>query len=129
MRSNHRTNPSLSAPPWRGWFRGGVMALLALAVAVAPALAQNTITGSVVDGTTQRPLPGAQVVVDGTELGGLTDNRGRFLILRRNSRQRSGNPTPCCVTGGRAMVRPSPSIMVVLLPTATQSGCALKWAT
>ncbi|MDE2981608.1 MAG: SusC/RagA family TonB-linked outer membrane protein [Gemmatimonadota bacterium] len=60
---------------------GGMAGVLALALTVAPLAAQNTITGAVVDGSNQRPLVGAQVVIDGTELGGLTDNRGRFLIL------------------------------------------------
>ncbi len=46
-----------------------------------PLAAQNTITGTVVEATTQRPLAGAQVLVEGSELGNLTDNRGRFLIL------------------------------------------------
>ena len=59
----------------------GVAGFVALALAVAPLAAQNTITGTVVDGTTQRPLGGAQVLVEGTNLGVLTDNRGRFLIL------------------------------------------------
>ena len=45
------------------------------------AQAQQNVGGTVVDGANQRPLVGAQVVIDGTELGTLTDNRGRFLIL------------------------------------------------
>ncbi len=64
----------------RGFF-GVSMGLLALVLWFAPLTAQNTITGTVVDGITQRPLTGAQVLIDGTELGSLTDNRGRFLIL------------------------------------------------
>lgn len=54
---------------------------MALAMGFAPVSAQNTITGTVVDAGSQRPLGGAQVLVEGTELGVLTDNRGRFLIL------------------------------------------------
>ncbi len=72
-------------PARRGLVAGGAGGLLALLLAVAPLAAQNTITGTVVEGTTQRPLPGAQVVIEGTELGGLTDNRGRFLILNAPS--------------------------------------------
>ena len=64
----------------------GVAGFMALALAVAPVAAQTSnITGTVVDGGTQRALAGAQVVIDGTELGGLTDNRGRFLILNAPS--------------------------------------------
>ena len=63
----------------------GAGGVLALALAFAPVSAQNTITGTVVDGSTQRPLGGAQVLIEGTELGSLTDNRGRFLILNSPS--------------------------------------------
>ena len=59
----------------------GAGGVLALALAFAPVSAQNTITGTVVEETTQRPLAGAQVLIEGTDLGNLTDNRGRFLIL------------------------------------------------
>ena len=55
--------------------------LLLIFVGAGAAQAQEGIGGTVVDGTTQRPLIGAQVVIDGTELGTITDNRGRFLIL------------------------------------------------
>ena len=68
-------------PRLRGLAALGAGGVLALALAFAPLSAQNTITGTVVDGGTQRPLAGAQVLIEGTELGGLTDNRGRFLIL------------------------------------------------
>ena len=79
FRSN-RANPRL----WR-LAAVGVAGFMALALAVAPVAAQNNITGTVVDGSNQRALAGAQVVIDGTELGGLTDNRGRFLILNAPS--------------------------------------------
>jgi iron complex outermembrane receptor protein len=60
----------------------GAAGIVALALAVAPVAAQtSTITGTVVDGTTSRPLVGAQVLIEGTDIGSLTDNRGRFLIL------------------------------------------------
>ncbi|NNF26173.1 MAG: TonB-dependent receptor plug domain-containing protein, partial [Gemmatimonadetes bacterium] len=52
-----------------------------LLIGPSPALGQNTITGTVVDVSTQQPLAGAQVVIEGSQLGSLTDNRGRFLIL------------------------------------------------
>ena len=37
--------------------------------------------GTVVNGTTLRPLTGAQIVIEGTQRGGLTDANGRFLVL------------------------------------------------
>ena len=78
MRPTSRSRPGLT--PGRA-VAGSAAVLMALAMAFAPLSAQNTITGTVVDGATQRPLAGAQVIVEGTELGGLTDNRGRFLVL------------------------------------------------
>ena len=82
-------NPKASrkplGPALRGLVAGGAGGLLALALAVVPLAAQNNISGTVVEGTTQRPLPGAQVLIEGTELGSLTDNRGRFLILNAPS--------------------------------------------
>lgn len=60
----------------------GVALAAALWLGVAASLAaQERVGGVVVDATTQRPLAGAQIVVEGTEVGAVTDNRGRFLIL------------------------------------------------
>ena len=78
---------------WASGARGAPLALLALvlalavatAVPTAPAAAQNAVTGAVVDGATQQPLSGAQVMIEGTDQGALTDNRGRFLILNAPS--------------------------------------------
>ncbi len=83
MKPRGRWNPFL--PARRGVVAGGAGGLLALALVFAPLAAQDAITGTVVEGTTQRPLAGAQVVIEDTELGGLTDNRGRFLILNAPS--------------------------------------------
>ncbi len=69
-----------------GFLGVGAGVLLALVPGSAPvSAAQLSITGTVVEGTTQRPLAGAQVMIEGTELGTLTDNRGRFLILNAPS--------------------------------------------
>ena len=67
--------------------RALLAAVVAGAAATLPASisAQNPVTGTVVDGATQQPLSGAQVVIEGTEQGALTDNRGRFLILNAPS--------------------------------------------
>jgi outer membrane receptor protein involved in Fe transport len=60
----------------------GSFALLALLVAPSIAAAQTgTVQGQVVDAATGRPLPSAQVSIDGTGLGGLSNQQGRFLIL------------------------------------------------
>jgi TonB-linked SusC/RagA family outer membrane protein len=83
MRPTSRLNRF--TPRLRGLAAVGAGSVLALALAFAPLSAQNTITGTVVDGGTQRPLGGAQVQIEGTELGSLTDNRGRFLILNAPS--------------------------------------------
>jgi len=55
---------------------------LALAVPVA-AVAQEraTVTGEVRDAATQAPLAGAQVLIEGTNFGGITSAAGRFVIL------------------------------------------------
>lgn len=39
------------------------------------------ITGRVIDRATQQPLVGAQVYLDGTSFGGLTQDGGRYLIV------------------------------------------------
>jgi TonB-dependent starch-binding outer membrane protein SusC len=53
---------------------------MALIPAAASAQARGTVTGSVVDAATQRPLSGAQITIAGTQLGTLTNQQGRFLI-------------------------------------------------
>lgn len=62
--------------------------ILALALGVllvgglSPVIAQTTgtVTGTVVDGTSNAPLPGVNVIVDGTSLGASTDAQGRYTI-------------------------------------------------
>ena len=78
MRPNSRPRPRVP----RGILAAGA-GLLAVALALAPVSAQtpNTITGTVVASGTQLALGGAQVLIEGTEQGVLTDNRGRFLFL------------------------------------------------
>ena len=56
------------------------LSLIALALATAPALAQTgSVTGTVRDASGQ-PLAGAQVSVDGTTIGGLSSDAGRYLL-------------------------------------------------
>jgi TonB-linked SusC/RagA family outer membrane protein len=70
--------------------RIGSRAILCAAAALAlwsagasPAVAQQTgtIQGLVVDATTARPLPGVQIVVQGTQLGTLSNQQGRFQLI------------------------------------------------
>ena len=57
-------------------------ALVAALVAVFPSAAQNvTITGTVLDETTEEPLIGVSVMVKGSSRGTMTDVNGRFNIL------------------------------------------------
>jgi TonB-dependent starch-binding outer membrane protein SusC len=61
-----------------------VLAVCGLLLATPPdgaAQATGTVQGRVVDGATQRPLEGTQVVVVGTGRGALTNAQGQFLIL------------------------------------------------
>ncbi|MHB1168258.1 MAG: SusC/RagA family TonB-linked outer membrane protein [Longimicrobiales bacterium] len=61
---------------------GIALALLAVfAPAALEAQGTGTVTGSVVEQSTTRPLAGAQVVLGETGLGALTDARGRYQIL------------------------------------------------
>ena len=63
---------------------GFAAALLGLVLMPAlPAAAQSTgtVTGRVVDVTTQQPLVGAQVMIEGTGLGALANDEGTYLIL------------------------------------------------
>lgn len=64
--------------------RSGVAAVLALAFLAGGAVAQETgtVTGQVTDATTGQPLAGAQMQVVGTNLGGITNANGRYLITR-----------------------------------------------
>ena len=43
-------------------------------------LAQSTLKGTVLDGTNSSPLPGANVIVEGTSNGTTTDFDGKFTI-------------------------------------------------
>ncbi|MCH2464760.1 MAG: TonB-dependent receptor plug domain-containing protein, partial [Gemmatimonadetes bacterium] len=71
---------------WKSAWRGvtGITVVLALiGFGAADTAAQNTgtVTGLVLDNTVQIPLAGAQMTVDGTPIGGLVNNTGRYLLL------------------------------------------------
>lgn len=61
-----------------------VVQLLALIVLVSPvaAFGDGTIRGTVTDSVTHEPLYGANVYLQGTALGGVTDREGKYAIVR-----------------------------------------------
>ena len=60
-----------------------LIALFAMLLTVVPVAAQATgsITGRVVDATSQRPLANAQVSIPGTGIGALANANGQYLLL------------------------------------------------
>ena len=63
----------------------GALGALGLAVALSPlALSAQTgnVTGRVVAATTGQPVNGAQVSIQGTSQGSLTNSNGRYVITR-----------------------------------------------
>ncbi len=62
-----------------------VAILLAMFPAVVPAGTTGKIAGEVKDKSTGQPLPGANVVIEGTTLGAATDLNGRYFVLLVNS--------------------------------------------
>ncbi len=71
--------------PKRRWKRANAMSgavALAFALLAGPLSAQTgTISGVLTNGETGEPLSNVQISVEGTGLGTLTNNQGRFLIL------------------------------------------------
>jgi TonB-linked SusC/RagA family outer membrane protein len=63
-----------------------VAALLAITISAYPSPAQaqqdGTVTGQVTDATTSAPIASAQIQVAGTQIGGLSNSNGRFVIQR-----------------------------------------------
>jgi hypothetical protein len=62
-----------------------IFSLMALSLALAGGTAQSASTGKIqgtlTDAQTGEPLPGANVVIDGTQRGAVTDASGYFVIL------------------------------------------------
>ncbi len=59
----------------------GALALALATATAASAQATGTITGTVTSAANHQPLAGAQVYIPGTQLGMLSGQNGRFLIL------------------------------------------------
>ena len=59
--------------------------LIALLMTMSLALAQRTLTGTVVDAKTNEPLIGANIVIPGTNTGTVADVKGQFSLSVPNS--------------------------------------------
>jgi TonB-linked SusC/RagA family outer membrane protein len=74
-----------AGPPYRGgrnWFALFLaVALWGLGAPRALRAQEGLVAGTVLDAQSLQPLAGAQVVVSGTQLGALSDARGRFQIV------------------------------------------------
>jgi TonB-dependent SusC/RagA subfamily outer membrane receptor len=129
MAMANRTNPIRR----RGAsFIGGLVAVLFWA---SPGVAQTgTVTGTVVDRSTNLPLNGVQVSVVGTNRGGLTDGRGRFVIPSVPAGQqtveavfigyRTGQEQVTVTAGGTTTVEFDLSIAAVSLDEVIVTGTA-----
>jgi hypothetical protein len=53
-----------------------------LAITLLANAPSGTVMGTIIDRDTQQPLPGANVILDGTNLGAATDVNGNFEILK-----------------------------------------------
>ncbi len=74
--------PSSKSQVWKKW--GGVLSLTAAGLAVAPGLGAQqggVVTGRVVEEGSGRALASAQVYVEGSGVGTLTNSNGQFLLL------------------------------------------------
>lgn len=59
--------------------------LLLLLLMPLTILAQRSVSGTVIDGSTNQPLPGVNVIVQGTTVGSSTDFDGNFTLSRVNN--------------------------------------------
>ncbi len=74
-----RPSGSRLASGLRGAF--GILALLGTVLFLgSEGLQAQEVGGQVVDATSGRPLVGAQILVEGTQIGTLADSRGRFVL-------------------------------------------------
>lgn len=74
-----RSSPS-SAHRWSRWIGAALFLVLWAGSSPVGVLAQGIVEGTVLDGKTDEPIPGAQVVVAGTSIGAATDVQGAFRI-------------------------------------------------
>jgi len=113
---------------------GGLcLALLAsLAFASAAAAQTGTVTGQVTDGASGRPLESAQVYIEGTALGTLTNSTGRYLFVNAPVGEhtviaelvgyRSGSETVTVTAGGTSTVDFGLSVTAIQLDQIVVTG-------
>ena len=113
---------------------GGLcLALLAsLAFASAAAAQTGTVTGQVTDGASGRPLESAQVYIEGTALGTLTNSQGRYLfvnappgthtVIAELVGYRSGSETVTVTAGGTSTVDFGLSVTAIQLDQIVVTG-------
>ncbi len=65
-----------------------VMAIMAVPLGTASAQSNGTIRGRVMDASSQRPIPEAQVNITGTTVGAVTNANGDYVITNAPSGQR-----------------------------------------
>ncbi|MEZ4414569.1 MAG: SusC/RagA family TonB-linked outer membrane protein [Gemmatimonadota bacterium] len=70
----------------RSWIGLAAGAVMALGLAFAPSAVQaqqstGVIAGTITDAGSQRPLESAQVFIEGTGIGALTNSSGRYILL------------------------------------------------
>ena len=70
----------MNIPSIRGLCAGVVLAALWIGAAPVAAAQQGTVAGRVTDQTTQQPVSGAQVIVEGSALRTQTNQEGRYRI-------------------------------------------------
>jgi hypothetical protein len=100
----------------RGWRRFFVTLVLAVAALAFPRIATaqtGKITGVVTDAGTGQPIEGAQVFIQGTGLGAVTQPNGRYFIL-------SVNPGSYTVTTRRIGYQSQEQVGVVVAIDATR---------
>jgi TonB-linked SusC/RagA family outer membrane protein len=73
--------PLLRGGGWRGIFLATMLCVLAMNIAHA----QVTVSGKIVSGEDQSPIPGANVLIKGTSNGTISDAEGRFTIAAPSS--------------------------------------------
>ena len=67
----------------RAWTRMSLILASAMMFMAAEAQAQQagSVSGRIVDQTSSQPLGGAQIVIAGTQIGGVTNAQGRYTLL------------------------------------------------
>jgi TonB-dependent SusC/RagA subfamily outer membrane receptor len=103
--------------------------ILALGLAAPAALAaqeRGTVTGVVVEAGTMRPLSGVQISVAGTQLGTLTNQEGRYIIMNVPAGTREVRATRIGYAQATQQVAVAAGETVTADFTVTESAVALE---